>query len=865
MAQFKPYVTTNNKIEDTTNLPIKEGQFIVTTDDGKIYLDTSSKRVLVGNSKDTTYTASDGVNINGTKITNSGVRSISTGASNGTISVNKNGTSSNVAVKGLGSAAYTASTDYAAASHTHSYAGSSSAGGAANSVAKSITFNNSGSGADSGASYNGSSSPTISYNTIGAASSGHNHDSTYLKLSGGTVSGALTVTGKTTATGKITIPTSPSSWLSGKTTSNAAIQISTQQSTSSYSPILATTTSSGHVLNFGGLGNNVGFYGYLSSRTENGTDWSFVVDTTSGNWTCNKSITADKGFIGSLIGNASTATTLQSTTAVGSSTQPIYFNGGKPVAITGSIANSTTGSAAKLTTARKITLSGAVTGNTTFDGSGDTTISTTLSNFDASKITSGTINIARLPHGALERLKVVANEAARFALTTSDVQNGDTVKQTDTGVMYYVVDDSKLSQAAGYEIYTAGRATVVPWSGVENKPTSIKLTGSVTGNVSLGSGELTLATTTNHSHNYAGSSSAGGVANSAAKLSNTSAIGSETLPVYFNASGVPVAINTTGVKISITGSSGSCTGNAATATQATQDSAGQQINTTYIKGLRVSGRVITYTKGDGATGTITTQDTIYTALKNPYAITIQGNGTTLTNGIYDGSAPKTVNITPTSIGAAASSHTHSYLPLSGGTLTGTLTANAPIAVNKYLSLAFVNGSYLTGMDNTQVKINTSGSGIAGYCPLIGVKTQNNHYFNLGGKGDQYGFFSFKSGRTTDGYDARFVLDASTNKFYLKGNMEMEGFFKISNEIQCTSQAAYRSVNGNYGAYWFNNGSDFYLVMTDSGNQYGGFNSYRPFYVNFSTGIASLNGAPGGVNCGTSATPTGNPGTIYIQY
>lgn len=40
-----------------------------------------------------------------------------------------------------------------------------------------------------------------------------------------------------------------------------------------------------------------------------------------------------------------------------------------------------------------------------------------------------------------------------------------------------------------------------------------------------------------------------------------------------------------------------------------KDSAGQQINKTYIKGLSVSGKTITYTKGDGSTGTITTQDT----------------------------------------------------------------------------------------------------------------------------------------------------------------------------------------------------------------------------------------------------------------
>lgn len=60
---------------------------------------------------------------------------------------------------------------------------------------------------------------------------------------------------------------------------------------------------------------------------------------------------------------------------------------------------------------------------------------------------------------------------------------------------------------------------------------------------------------------------------------------------------------------------GSLNGNAATATKATQDSANQQINTTYIKGLSASGRTITYTKGDGTTGTITTQDsnTTYSA------------------------------------------------------------------------------------------------------------------------------------------------------------------------------------------------------------------------------------------------------------
>lgn len=128
--------------------------------------------------------------------------------------------------------------------------------------------------------------------------------------------------------------------------------------------------------------------------------------------------------------------------------------------------------ATKLATPRVIAIAGAVSGSATFDGSGNVSINSTLNNFDASKITSGTISIDRLPKGALERLVIVANQTARFALTTNDVQEGDTVKQTDTGIMYFVVDSTKLDSEAGYSIYTAGAATSVPWSGVTDKPSS---------------------------------------------------------------------------------------------------------------------------------------------------------------------------------------------------------------------------------------------------------------------------------------------------------------------------------------------------------------------------------------------------------
>lgn len=128
--------------------------------------------------------------------------------------------------------------------------------------------------------------------------------------------------------------------------------------------------------------------------------------------------------------------------------------------------------ATKLQAARTIALSGAVTGSVSSDFGSNVTISTTLANFDASKIASGTISIDRLPKAALERLIVVADDTAGFALTTATAQSGDTVKVKSTGKMYLIKDESKLSSEDGYEPYTASQASSVPWSGVTGKPST---------------------------------------------------------------------------------------------------------------------------------------------------------------------------------------------------------------------------------------------------------------------------------------------------------------------------------------------------------------------------------------------------------
>ena len=128
-------------------------------------------------------------------------------------------------------------------------------------------------------------------------------------------------------------------------------------------------------------------------------------------------------------------------------------------------------SAGNAGTASSVDWSGVKNPPTTYAPSAHTHGSGDITSLSADKIT-GVIGIDHLPAGALERCKIVADDTARFKLTKSDIQNGDTVKVgTDANAkMYFVIDDTKLSSEAGYTIYTAGSATSVPWSGVTGKP-----------------------------------------------------------------------------------------------------------------------------------------------------------------------------------------------------------------------------------------------------------------------------------------------------------------------------------------------------------------------------------------------------------
>lgn len=134
------------------------------------------------------------------------------------------------------------------------------------------------------------------------------------------------------------------------------------------------------------------------------------------------------------------------------------------------------GTATKLATSRVIAIAGAVQGSATFDGSSNVSINSTLNGFDASKITSGTINadrlpeipISKIPAAAMERLYVVESQSAAMSLT---IQEGDVVQIGSGGPMYFCVSESASTFATKFKVFTAGAATSVPWSGVTNAPT----------------------------------------------------------------------------------------------------------------------------------------------------------------------------------------------------------------------------------------------------------------------------------------------------------------------------------------------------------------------------------------------------------
>lgn len=68
---------------------------------------------------------------------------------------------------------------------------------------------------------------------------------------------------------------------------------------------------------------------------------------------------------------------------------------------------------------------------------------------------------------------------------------------------------------------------------------------------------------------------------------------------------------------------------------------------------------------------------------------------------------------------------------------------------------------------------------------------------------------------------------------------MSGALTVNNEIRTTSANSMRMVYGNYGTFWRQDGANMYLMFTNAGDQYGGYNSLRPMSANLANGSVNF--------------------------
>ena len=284
---------------------------------------------------------------------------------------------------------------------------------------------------------------------------------------------------------------------------------------------------------------------------------------------------------------------------------------------------------------------------------------------------SKTIPIEYIPKSAIERLfKVTSLEYLMTnADEFPDLNLGDTILDLSDNVMYYIIG-SDLTSADSYQEYSAGIASAVEWSNILNKPTTLvssfltsesttaftitpraysgsnltaitipfantsraglitTLAQSFAGNKTF-MGDITIGSNTdsgnktffmkrkNSSDNSSGTFSIviGGTANYASigfqynKTDGTSddynLLMSNTNLRPWNNNDYDLGTSSNKFK---TIYATTFNGNATTATRATSDSSGNNINTTYVKsvtGASGTGYTITVTKGNGSTSSFT--------------------------------------------------------------------------------------------------------------------------------------------------------------------------------------------------------------------------------------------------------------------
>lgn len=115
-------------------------------------------------------------------------------------------------------------------------------------------------------------------------------------------------------------------------------------------------------------------------------------------------------------------------------------------------------------------------------------------------------------------------------------------------------------------------------------------------------------------------------------------------------------------------------------------------------------------------------------------------------------------------------------------------------------------------------------------------------------------------------DSGFINDLSSyaldsNVVHKSGNETINDQKKFTSEIVSTSSHAFRHISGDYGVFWRHDGTALYLMITNRGDRYGGWNDFRPLTVNLDTGECNISGR---ANSAVYAERSMNNGAFYIS-
>ncbi|EFB8801069.1 tail fiber domain-containing protein, partial [Escherichia coli] len=113
-----------------------------------------------------------------------------------------------------------------------------------------------------------------------------------------------------------------------------------------------------------------------------------------------------------------------------------------------------------------------------------------------------------------------------------------------------------------------------------------------------------------------------------------------------------------------------------------------------------------------------------------------------------------------------------------------------------------------------------------------------------GKNQRSGYIGHADG-TSDGFVWR--NDVGANSFDLEGSGQVNlttGKTKIvytNGQYYSANADAFRMIYGKYGAFWRNDGGKVYLLSTAENDRFGGWNTYRPFIYDLTSGNVQLGG------------------------